>query len=332
MNFAHPHILHLLWLLPVLAWVLHVLYIRRIKIINRFVQANLMPKAVRNGRERLWRWKTALILIFYVFAILALARPQWGYELQEIKRQGLDILIAVDVSKSMMTQDVKPNRLERTKLAIKDLVKKLKGDRIGLIAFAGEAFLVCPLTVDYNGFLLSLNDLNIDTIPRGGTDLSNAINQAIKSYGGIGQPYKAFVLVTDGEDQEGDALATAHKAKEKGIMIYTVGIGTQEGDLIQVQNADGQREFLKDAQGNFIKSRLNENLLQKIAYETGGAYVRSAATQFGLDYLYDQQLGKIEKHDIEHKMQKKYHERYQWFLWMALLALAVEAVIKTREN
>jgi Ca-activated chloride channel family protein len=256
-----------------------------------------------------------------------LARPRWGYHLQEIKRQGLDILIAIDVSKSMLTQDVKPSRLERTKLAVRDLVMKLNGDRVGLIAFAGEAFLVCPLTSDYSGFLLSLNDLSADTIPRGGTALTKAIEEAARSYGKKEQPYKTVILVTDGEDQEGDALKAASKAKEKGIKIYTVGIGTQQGDLIRVMDNQGQSRFLKDAQGNFVKSRLNENLLQRIAYTTNGAYVRSSGAQFGLDYLYEQQLSKLEKQEIENKMEKKYQERFQWFLTVAFIAFCLYSLL-----
>lgn len=304
-----------------LAWALHVLYARRRNIMGRFIQTDLMPRSSMEAHLRFWRRRTVLLLVCFVFTVLALARPQWGYQLQDVKHEGLDIMIAVDVSKSMLTQDVTPNRLERTKLAIKDLVKQLKGDRVGLIAFAGSAFLMCPLTSDYNGFLLSLNDLNIDTIPRGGTDLSTAIEEAIKGYGDKGQPYKTVILVTDGEDNEGDAAVAARKAKEKGIVIYTVGIGTQEGDLVRIPDALGQSGFLKDAQGNYVKSRLNENLLQQIAYITGGAYVRSSGAQFGLDYLYEKQLSGIEKHSFDEKKQKKYHERFQWPLSIALIAL-----------
>ncbi len=327
MNFQNPSLLHWLWLTPIIAGALHLLYQRREKITARFIQLKLINPQARQSALGQARIKASLITVFYVLAIVALARPQWGYELQEVKRQGLDILIAVDVSKSMLTKDVAPNRLERTKLAIKDLVKKLKGDRVGLIAFAGQAFLVCPLTIDYNGFLLSLNDLTVDSIPRGGTNLSNAIEEAIKGYGDKGQVHKTVVLVTDGEDQEGNVLKAAHKAKEKSVRIYTVGIGTAEGDLVQVSTDGGKKQFLKDADGNYIKSRLNENLLQQIAYTTSGAYVRSSGAQFGLDYLYEKQLSAIEKHEIENKMEKKYFERFQWFLALALLLLVVETFL-----
>ena len=182
--------------------------------------------------------------------------------MRPVKRHGLDIMVVIDVSKSMLTQDVLPSRLERTKLAVKDLIMKLNGsDHIGLIAFAGDAMVMCPLTYDYNGFLLSLDDLSTDSIPRGGTNISQAIDESVKAYQGMADSDKAVILVTDGEDEEGDALEAARRAREKGVRIFTVGVGTREGDLIQVTNADGQTEFLKDADGNVVKSHLNENLL-----------------------------------------------------------------------
>ncbi len=330
MRFANPQLLHLLWLLPLIAAGLHLLFYYRQSVSARFVQAHLLEdKAQQEGLMRA-RIKAILLMAAYTLIVLSLARPQWGYQLQNVKRQGLDIMVAVDVSKSMLTQDVKPSRLERTKLALKDLTKNLKGDRIGLIAFAGQAFVMCPLTTDYNGFALSLDDLNIDSIPRGGTDLSHAIEEAIKGYGDSTQAYKTVVLVTDGEEGEGDALNAAHKAKVRGIKIFTVGVGTKEGELIQVPDENGQMGFLKDASGNFVKSRLNENLLQQIAYTTGASYVRAGGAQFGFDYLYEQQLAKLEKRDIEEKQERRYNERFQWPLTLALLCLLLEVLLTAR--
>jgi Ca-activated chloride channel homolog len=281
------------------------------------------------GRYRL---KNILLIAVFLFSIFALVRPQWGYQWQEVKRQGLDIMLAVDTSKSMLTQDVKPNRLQRTKLAIMDLIRSLRGDRIGLVAFAGDAFVMCPLTTDYGGFLLSLNDLDTTIIPRGGTNVGSAIEEAMKGYDQSPAKYKAIVVVTDGDNLEGDPLAAAQKAKDKGIKIYCVGVGTKEGDLIRIKNDQGQWEFLKDENGNYVKSRLNENLLQRIAYTSGGAYVRSSGAQFGLDYVYSEHLAKMEKRDIEDKMQKKYFERFQIPLAMALLILVIDTFFVTRKN
>ncbi len=321
MNFGAPTYLHILWLLPLLALGLYFLHQRRGELTDRFVQSDLLPLKVKANSRRFWRRKAVALLIVLTFAGIALARPQWGYQMQDVKRQGVDIMIAVDVSKSMLTKDVKPSRLERTKLEIRDLLRKLKGDRVGLIAFAGTAFVVCPLTNDYNGFLLSLNDINTDTIPRGGTDISSAIKEAQKGYTKSLGHFKTLVIATDGEDLEGNVLDTASKAKEAGVKIYTAGIGTAEGDLIQVPDESGAAQYLKDAQGNYVKSRLNENVLQQLAYMTGGAYVRSSGAQFGLDYLYTEQISKLEKHDIEQRKEKKYYERFQWFLSVCLLAL-----------
>lgn len=333
MTFANPQAFHLLWLLPLIAAGLHFFYLHRCRVTTRFIQEDLLKELAQGFSKRHYRVKAILVMAAFVLMVAALSRPQWGFSTRSVKRHGLDIMVAIDVSKSMLTQDVKPSRLERTKLAIKDLIMKLNGsDHIGLIAFAGDAMVMCPLTYDYNGFLLSLDDLSVDSIPRGGTDIAQAIDESVKAYQGMADPDKAVILVTDGEDQEGDALQAARKAREKGVRIYTVGVGTREGDLIQVTNADGQTDFLKDADGNVVKSRLNENLLQQIAYITGGAYIRSGGTEFGLDYLYDRQLSKLKKHDAETKMARLYDERFQWPLTVAFVLLLVEAVYLNRKR
>jgi len=333
MTFANPQAWTLLWLLPLIAAGLHFFYLHRCQVASRFVAEHLQDELAQGFSKKRYRLKAIFIMAAFILMVVALSRPQWGFTIQPVKRHGLDIMVVIDVSKSMLTQDVKPSRLERTKLAIKDLIMRLNGsDHIGLIAFAGDAMVMCPFTYDYNGFLLSLDDLNVDSIPRGGTDISQAIDESIKAYKGMPEADKAVVLVTDGEDQEGDAIAAARRAKGKGIKIFTVGVGTREGDLVQVSNADGQTEFLKDTEGNVIKSRLNENLLAQIAYVTGGAYIRSGATDFGLDYLYDRQLSKLKKHDAEVKMAKLYDERFQWPLTLAFIFLLAEMLISTRRR
>ena len=300
---------------------------------SRFVQQHLIDEVAQGFSQQHFQIKAILLMLAFVFMVAALSRPQWGEHVRPIKRHGLDIMVAIDVSKSMLTQDVKPSRLERTKLAVKDLIMKLNGsDHIGLIAFAGDAMLMCPFTYDYNGFLLSLDDLGTDSVPRGGTNISQAIEESVKAYKDMSDSDKAVILVTDGEEEEGNALEAARKARERGVRIYTVGVGTQEGDLIQVTASDGQTEFLKDADGNVVKSHLNENLLGQIAYITGGAYVRSAGAEFGLDYIYDRQLAKLKKHDAEGKMAKLYDERFQWPLTLAFGFLLAETLISPRKR
>ncbi len=332
MRFAQTEMFPWLWAVAVLGIFLLWGSRRKIKIIEKFAETQLVSEIAANFSSRKEKVKRFLILFICILSIIALARPQWGFEWREVKRQGLDILVAMDTSKSMLTEDVKPNRLERTKLAVQDLIKKLKGDRIGLIAFAGDAFLVCPLTVDYGGFLLSLNEVDTNTIPRGGTAIARAIDEAMKAYTSTPGQYKALIIVTDGENLEGDPLKVAQEAKAKGMKIYCVGIGTEEGELIRVKNEQNEYEFLKDAQGNFVKSRLNEDLLQKIALETGGVYVRASGAEFGLDLIYDQELSKLEKREIESKMEKKYHEHFQIPLGLAILLLIVETCLSTRKN
>lgn len=333
MIFANPQAWHLLLCLPLIAAGLHFFYLHRSRMTSLFIKEHLQDGLVHGFGKKHYRLKAILVMAAFVFMVAALSRPQWGEHMRPIKRHGLDIMVAIDVSKSMLTQDVKPSRLERTKLAVKDLIMKLNGaDHIGLIAFAGDAMLMCPFTYDYNGFLLSLDDLSTDSVPRGGTNIASAIEESVKAYKDMPDSDKAVILVTDGEEQEGKALDAARKAREKGVHIYTVGVGTKEGDLIQVTAGDGQTEFLKDADGDVVKSHLNENLLQQIAYITGGAYVRSAGAEFGLDYIYDRQLSKLKKHDAQGKMAKLYDERFQWPLTLAFGFLLAETLMFIRKR
>ena len=331
MRFAESSMFYLFWVVIFVTIFLVWSAGRRGRILERFAENQLLAEVVPGLSRKRSFWRNIFLVGVFILSVLALARPQWGFEWQEVKRRGLDILMAVDTSRSMLTADVKPNRLERTKLAIKDLLKKLKGDRVGLIAFAGDAFMVCPLTVDYAGFMLSLNDLDTRTVGRGGTNLSRAIEEAIRGYDAAQNDYKAVILITDGDDLEGDALAAARKAKDKGIRVYCVGIGTPEGELIQITNDRGEKEFLKDNSGNFVKSRLNENLLQQIALTTGGVYARSSGAEFGLDFIYENELSRLEKHDIEQKMKKHYHERFQIPLAVAFILLLIETCLPTRK-
>ncbi|VAX37265.1 BatB [hydrothermal vent metagenome] len=332
MRFAQPAMFHFFWfwmaLIVFLFWTIK----NREAVCRRFAQAPLLKHLVKNFDAGKLAQKNILLILVFFFSILALSRPQWGFQWQEVKREAVDILVVIDTSRSMLTQDVKPNRLERTKLAVKDLLKKLKGDRIGLIAFAGEAFLVCPLTGDYSGFVLMLNDLSTETVPRGGTNISNALEVAMKGYEDTPSQYKAVIIVTDGDNLEGDPLVMAKKAKEKGIKVFTIGIGTREGELIQLQDNYGNKEFLKDNNGNFVKSRLNEELLQRIALLTDGVYVKASGAEFGLDLIYDQKLSKWKKREIESKMEKRYYERFGIPLAIAIILLVIETCLTTRKR
>jgi len=333
MRFEQAYMFHLFWIVLFLVIFFWMTMLRHHVLVNRFVQGKLQGQVARNFMRKNKILKNILILLVFVFGILALCRPQWGFEWQEIKRKGIDIIVIIDTSKSMLTQDVKPNRLERTKLAVKDLLKKLKGDRIGLIAFAGDAFLLCPLTSDYNGFMLSLNELGIDSIPRGGTNIEKAIQVGLESFDEVNSQYKSMIIITDGDNTEGDPLKLAKQAKDAGVKIYSIGIGTKEGELIQISSPDSVNTvFLKDNNDNFVKSRLNERLLQEISVMTGGVYVKSSGAQFGLDLIYEEKLTALEKRDIESKMKKKYYDRFQIPLTLALILLLIETCITTRRK
>ncbi len=332
MQFAQNSMFQLLWGIILLIFLLRWSIFHREQIMKRFAQGPLLAKVAENFDSGKLIYKNILLVAVFFASIFALARPQWGFQWQEVRREAIDILVVVDVSKSMLTQDVKPNRLARTKLAVQDLIKKLKGDRIGLIAFAGDAFLLCPLTVDYSGFLLSLNDLSPNSIPRGGTNISKALRVALESYTDVPNKFKSIIVVTDGDNLEGDPLVMAQKAKAKGIKIFTIGIGTQEGELIQIRKNNGELAFLKDNNGNFVKSRLNEKLLQQISLSTAGVYVKSSGAEFGLDLIYDRYLSQIEKRKIESQMERKYFERFQIPLAVAFLLLFFETCLSTRKE
>jgi Ca-activated chloride channel family protein len=305
---------------------------RRATLIRRFADKNLISQiAPSSSIHKKWA-KMIMLITAAGLLLLALARPQWGFEWQETKMVGLDILIAIDVSKSMLARDVKPNRLERSKFAVKDLMKKLNGDRIGLIAFAGTAFLQCPLTIDYNGFMLALDDLTTSTIPRGGTSISSAIREAMNVYKDGDQKYKILIIITDGEELEGSALAAAEEAKKMGMRIYCVGVGSAEGEIIPITDDRGERAYLSDRSGAIVKTSLNEDLLKNIALSTGGSYIRATSADFGLSLLFDKSISKLEKHDIDTKMRKNYQERFQIFLAIALAIMAIEPIISERRR
>lgn len=328
MRFGNIQAVYLLWLLAGLFIFYLWSFARRKRDLEAFAQKELLAQLTHSVDMRGEKLRVVLVFMAVLFCLFSLVRPQWGFEWEEIKKKGIDILIAIDTSKSMLAEDVKPNRLERSKLAVKDLVRKLKGDRIGLIAFSGTAFLQCPLTVDYNGFMLSMDGLDVDIIPKGGTCISSAITEAIKTYKDNPGKHKTLVLITDGENLEGDPIKAAKAAKEEGIKIFCIGIGTKEGELIPVSSGRySRRLFLKNKEGKVVKTRLDEEPLEQIAMITGGSYVKATGAEFGLDLIYKERLSKMEKREFESKMKKHYEERFQIFLGIALLLLIVEPFI-----
>ncbi|MBF0520610.1 MAG: VWA domain-containing protein [Nitrospirae bacterium] len=331
MRFGNYQLVYLLWGVVVVAIFYVLAFKSRKKALTSFATAELLKDITQGLSYRRVYVKAALIIISIFLCIVALMRPQFGFHLEEVKRGGSDVLIAVDVSKSMLAADVKPNRLLRSKLAVEGLLKKLKGDRVGLIGFAGRAFLFAPLTADYNGFLLALNDLSMKSVPVGGTDIASAIDEAIKVYSISGEEkstkMKSLILITDGEDLEGGTVEAAERAKAAGIKIYAVGIGTAEGELIQITDEKGGVSFLKDESGNIVKSRLDEGTLEKIALATGGAYIKATGADLGLDLIYEEKIASGKNFATEDKMERRYNEKFQYPLAAALLLLMIEALI-----
>jgi len=275
--------------------------------------------------------RSGLRLAALAALVLALSGPKWGFHWEEVHREGIDLIVAIDTSRSMLATDVKPNRLERAKLAVLDMVKLLEGDRVGLVAFAGSAFLECPLTLDYAAFERSLRALQIGIIPHGGTALGAAIEVGIDAFEARQGKYEALILITDGEDHVGKVGEAAQRAAERGIKVYSVGIGTPEGELIPVTE-DGARGFVKDRQGQVVKSRLDEEVLRKVALDSGGAYVRGLGVALGLDQVFQDHIAKMERREVASTLERRYEERFQIPLALALICLVLETLLGERKR
>jgi Ca-activated chloride channel family protein len=305
---------------------------RRQAALARFISVHLREQLTQSISVARRRAQRGLVLGSLLCLCIALAGPLMGYRWEQISRRGNEIIFAIDTSRSMSTPDVKPSRLARAKLAIDDFVKQLDGDAVGIVAFAGRAFLVCPLTLDYGAFHESLNAIDTNTIPRGGTNISSAIHEAEAALHRRPSSDKILILVTDGEDLEGDALDAARSAaKTDGLKIYTVGVGTASGDLIPVPSEQGGG-FVKDESGAFVKSRLDETALKAIAGATGGFYAPLGTQGEGLDTIFKSALGSVAKHDLAFRQQKIYTQRYQWPLGASVGMLLTSLLMGTRRR
>jgi Ca-activated chloride channel family protein len=333
MRFENPNLLWLLLVLPAaLATLFWFANRQKQKLLAQFVSARLLPVLTTGISPARKKLRFAFLILAVAFLIVALARPQHGFDLEEVQQNGLDIVVAIDTSKSMLTTDIAPNRLERAKLAALELMQRAGADRMGLVAFAGDAFLECPLTIDNTAFQQSVQALNVNSIPEGGTAIAEAINTALTAFKEKGH-HKALVLLTDGEDNDSEtgALAAAQDAAKDGLKIFTIGIGTAAGDLIRVMDANGNSDYVRDEQGNVVKSHLNENLLQQIAGATGGFYLplRGADT---MDTLYERGLEPLPKSESSEKLIRHYHEQFQWPLGAAILLLLAEMFLPERSS
>lgn len=329
MKFGHPHLLWLLLVLPP-ALALFFWWASRMRqqLLTRFIQTRLLSALTVGVSPVRRKIRFSCLVLAVALLLVALARPQYGFDLQKIEQRGLDVVVAVDTSKSMLAEDIAPNRLERAKLAALDLMQRAKPDRLGLVAFAGDAFLECPLTFDNTAFQQCVQALNVNTLPQGGTAVAAAIQTAQSAFK-EGDHFKVLVLFTDGEDNDGGALEAAQAAAKAGLKIFTIGIGTTQGELLRVTDANGNSDYIRDENGNVVKSHLNETLLRQIAAAAGGFYLplRGADT---MATLYERGLAPLPKSEGEERLIRRYHEQYHWPLAAAILLLLGEMFLPER--
>ena len=331
MRFEHPNILWLLLVLPPALLTFFWWAMRsRQKLLVQFIESRLLSQLTVGISPARQKIRFGCLVLAVALLIVTLARPQHGFDLQEVEQRGLDIVVAVDTSKSMLATDIAPNRLARAKLAALELMQKAGTDRMGLVVFAGDAFLECPLTIDNTAFQQCVQALDVNSIPQGGTAIATAINTALTAFKEDSR-HKVLVLLTDGEDNDTGALEAAQNAAKAGLKIFTIGIGTAAGDLLRVTEANGNSDYVRDEQGNVVKSHLNEALLQQIAGATGGFYLplRGANT---MDVLYDRGLAPLPKSEGRERLVRRYHEQFHWPLALAMLLLLAELFLPERKK
>jgi Ca-activated chloride channel family protein len=314
----------LLGVLLLLTW----MYRARKRRLQRLADADILPVLLRGWQPRRARRRFVLWLAAVALIAVALARPQWGFQWQEVRQRGLDILVVLDTSRSMLAEDLKPSRLQQAKWGIRDLVKKLKGDRAGLVAFAGSSFLQCPLTIDYSAFLMTLEDVRVGLIPRGGTAIGQALRTAVDSFDPGTEADRLILLITDGEDHEGRPDALVDELKKAGIRVFAIGVGSRDGELIPYTDDEGHTAFFKDRAGQVVKTALKEDVLERLALGTDGVYIRATPGDLGIDRLIQQEWPKFKRRETDSKMIRAYEDRFQWFLGIALVLLVIEAALR----
>lgn len=325
-RFANPYILYLLLIIPAAIVLFIFAQMRRRRRLERFASSSLLAQLTPSASPARLRTKFVLYSLALAFLILAAARPQVGSKLREEHQKGIEMMLVVDVSNSMLAEDFEPNRLDRTKFAIDRVVESMKQDRIGVVAFAGEAQVQLPITSDYRMARAFARKLSPQMVRTQGTDLGAAIKLATMSFSSQSEGSRVMILITDGENHESDALEAAQAAAEKGIAIYTIGIGTPEGAPIMIGG-----DYLTDENGDMVVSKLDEKMLQEIASTTGGAYVRATKQSIGLKEIVDR-LKELDESDLATTRFEAFDEQFQYPLVVALLLLLVEWLILDRRN
>jgi Ca-activated chloride channel family protein len=330
-RFANPEYLIALWLIPALI-VLFVLFNRnRKRLLEKFADKDIHKFIMYSYSGAKSKFKFALILVVLSLLIIAFSNPQVGTKMQEVKQTGIDVYILLDVSRSMAAEDIKPNRLEKAKYQISNLIQKLRGDRIGLIVFSGDAYIQFPLTTDYSAANLFLSAVDFNSVPQPGTAIASAINMAVQSFDSAATD-KAIILITDGEDHEGDIDAAVDEATELEIKIYTIGLGSPDGLPIPVYDNRGKQVgFKQDNNGQTVLTRLNENILREIADNGNGKYYRGNNYEDYLEKIYSD-LSTLEQAEFGVKKVTDYEDRFYYFLIPAIILLIIELFITDKRS
>lgn len=328
-RFANPMLLYLLLLCVALLILLFFYARRRKRAIAKLGNWTLIRELMPQYARKLPIYKALLFITALAFLILALARPQFGERKETVRKEGIEIMIALDISNSMLAEDIKPNRLERAKYALSQLVDRLKNDKLGLVVFAGDAFVQLPMTHDYSAAKLFVSTISPDLISEQGTSMGNAISLATTSFTSDSDIGKAIIIITDGEDHEGDAIGAAKNAKEKGIQVFTIGMGLEKGAPIPSPQQNGQ--FIKDNAGNTIISKLNPKYLQKVAAAANGTYIQASNTNVGLNDILDE-INRLNTEAYESTEFTAHAEQFQYFLSIAIILLIIGIVFPERRH
>ena len=302
----------------------------RKKVLKQLGDANILQNLMPTLSTVLPRWKRLLFTLGLVFVLVGMANPQIGTKYEEVKREGFELMICLDVSNSMLAEDLTPNRLERAKQAISRLVDRLKNDKIGIVVFAGEAYIQLPMTVDHSAAKLFLRSIDTDVVSTQGTAIGKAVELAMSSFSTNSKANKSIIVITDGENHEDDALNQAAAAVEEGIKVHTIGIGSLDGTPIPMYKRGRMLGYRKDREGNTVVTKLNETMLQQIAASGEGTYVRANNSRTGLNALMDELEG-MEREEFDSKMFTSYEDRFQYFIAVALLLLLIEVLLPSRK-
>ena len=331
LQFSNHEYLSALALIPLFMMIFIVIVFSRKKSLQRFGEAELVNRLMPDASTRKPVIKFILLMIAYAFIVLGVAGPRIGIRLQETKRAGSEIIIALDVSNSMMAEDIQPNRLERAKQAVSRLIDRLGDNRIGLIVFAGEAYTQLPITSDYVSAKMFLSAISTESVPVQGTAIGAAINLAVNSFSPASEAGKAIIIITDGENHEDDPVKAAEEAAKRGISVHAVGVGSTQGSPIPLRPRNGQRDFMRDRAGNVVMTRLDENTLQEMTIEGNGIYIRATTANMGLNNILDE-INKLDKSEYDAKIYTDFAEMFQWFFGVALVFLLSELFISNRKN